>query len=101
MGLRLFFLPNFPSATFIQGATFIPDSRVVTNKKLLVAGHSDCGHLSLLPPAPRSRIHYKFLTLKYNEYHKVMSSNTSRLEAHAGFLRLLMKEFESLCTVTF
>ena len=28
MGLRLFFLPNFPAATFIQGATFIPDSRV-------------------------------------------------------------------------
>ena len=29
MGLRLFFLPNFPGAMFIQGATFIPDSRVV------------------------------------------------------------------------
>ena len=29
MGLRLFFLLNFPVATFIQGATFIPDSRVV------------------------------------------------------------------------
>ena len=29
MELRLFFLPNFPGATFIQGATFIPDSRVV------------------------------------------------------------------------
>ena len=28
MGLRLFFLPNFPGAMFIQGATFIPDSRV-------------------------------------------------------------------------
>ena len=28
MGLRLFFLPNFPGATFIQGAAFIPDSRV-------------------------------------------------------------------------
>ena len=27
-GLRLFFLTNFPEATFIQGATFIPDSRV-------------------------------------------------------------------------
>ena len=26
MGLRLFFLPNFLGATFIQGATFIPDS---------------------------------------------------------------------------
>ena len=24
----LFFLTNFPEATFIQGATFIPDSRV-------------------------------------------------------------------------
>ena len=29
MGLCLFFLPNFPGAMFIQGATFIPDSRVV------------------------------------------------------------------------
>ena len=29
MGLRLFFLPNFPGATFIQGDMFIPDSRVV------------------------------------------------------------------------
>ena len=29
MGLRLLFLPNFPGATFIQGGTFIPDSRVV------------------------------------------------------------------------
>ena len=28
MELRLFFLPNFPRATFIQGATFIPESRV-------------------------------------------------------------------------
>ena len=30
MGLRLFFLPNFPGATFIQGGTFYPDSRVTT-----------------------------------------------------------------------
>ena len=29
MGLCLFFLPNFPAAMFIQGATFIPDSGVV------------------------------------------------------------------------
>ena len=28
MGLSLFFLPNFPGATFIQGGTFVPDSRV-------------------------------------------------------------------------
>ena len=28
MGLRLFFFPNFPGTMFIQGATFIPDSRV-------------------------------------------------------------------------
>ena len=28
MGLRLFFLSNFPGAMFIQGGTFIPDSRV-------------------------------------------------------------------------
>ena len=30
MGLPFFFLPNFPGATFIQGATFIPDSSVCT-----------------------------------------------------------------------
>jgi hypothetical protein len=30
MGLGLFFLPYFPGATFIQGATFIPDSRVLS-----------------------------------------------------------------------
>ena len=29
MGLHLFFLTNFPGAMFIQGSTFIPDSRVV------------------------------------------------------------------------
>ena len=29
-GLRLLFLPNVPGATFIQGGTFIPDSRVST-----------------------------------------------------------------------
>ena len=28
MGLCLFFLPNLPGATFIQGGTLIPDSRV-------------------------------------------------------------------------
>ena len=28
MGLRLFFLTNFPGAMFIQGTTFIPDPRV-------------------------------------------------------------------------
>ena len=28
MGLCLFFLPNFPGAILIQGATFIPDTRV-------------------------------------------------------------------------
>ena len=33
MGLCLFFLPNFPGAMFIQGATFIPDSRVSVHEK--------------------------------------------------------------------
>ena len=28
MGLRLFFLTNFPAAKFIQEVMFIPDSRV-------------------------------------------------------------------------
>ena len=32
MGLRLFFLPNFPGAMFIQGGTFIPDSRVLNHR---------------------------------------------------------------------
>ena len=30
MGLHLLFLSNFPRATFIQGGTFIPESRVST-----------------------------------------------------------------------
>ena len=34
------------------------------------------------------------------EYRKVASSNTSRLEAQAGFIRLLMKVM-FFCTVTF
>ena len=29
MGLCLFFLPNFPGATFIQGATIITDSILI------------------------------------------------------------------------
>ena len=33
MGLRLFFLPNFPGAMFIQGGTFIPESRVTETKQ--------------------------------------------------------------------
>ena len=33
MGLRLFFLPNFPGAMFIQGGTFIPDSRVESKSR--------------------------------------------------------------------
>ena len=32
MGLSLFFWPNFPGAMFIQGATFIPDSRVTVSR---------------------------------------------------------------------
>ena len=35
MGLRLFFLPNLPGATFIQGGMFIPDSRVAKPAYLL------------------------------------------------------------------
>ena len=46
MGLRLFFLPNFPEAAFIQGATFIPDSRVPTKhfKGLTREGKDSCNH---------------------------------------------------------
>ena len=32
MGLRLFFLPNVPGATFIQGGTSIRESRVGSKK---------------------------------------------------------------------
>ena len=38
MGLGLFFLPNFPGATFIQGAKFIPDSRIKKYYKILQWG---------------------------------------------------------------
>ena len=47
MGLRLFFLPNFPGTMFIQGATFIPDSRVTHNMT------TDCS------------LNYKFNTSKF------------------------------------
>ena len=43
MGLRLFFLSNFPGATFIQGAMFIPDSRVTGPH-----GTSNFDHQSLI-----------------------------------------------------
>ena len=36
MGLRFFFLPIFPGATFIQGGTFIPDSRVHTKSIFVI-----------------------------------------------------------------
>ena len=39
MGLCLFFLPNFPGAMFIQGATFIPDSRVNSMSNNMYIGH--------------------------------------------------------------
>ena len=31
MGLRLFFLPNFPDPTFIPCPTFIPEARVISS----------------------------------------------------------------------
>ena len=35
-----------------------------------------------------------------NNYRKVASSNTSRLEAHAGFFQIAYEgDFQSLCTV--
>ena len=37
-GLCLLFLPNVPGAMFIQGGTFIPDSRVITST---VSPHSN------------------------------------------------------------
>ena len=52
MGLRLFFLPNFPVAMFIQGATFIPDSRVKKSHRynldlVLQLGKITCDNLYL------------------------------------------------------
>ena len=35
--------------------------------------------------------HKTELDVDKNPYHKVTSSNTSRLEAHTGFFKLLMK----------
>ena len=43
MGLHLFFLPNFPGATFIQGGTFIPDSRVNKYHQMSTVTSSDAG----------------------------------------------------------
>ena len=44
MGLCLFFLSNFPGATFIQGATFIPDSRVLGSRVLFFFHLHPTGH---------------------------------------------------------
>ena len=53
------------------------------------------------PPSAIGWIDVKLGYNNGNTYRKVASSNTSHLEAHAGFFRLLMKGFLSLCTVTF
>ena len=39
--------------------------------------------------APTTTLHFN--TVHKTKYRKIASSNTSRLEAHAGFFRLLMK----------
>ena len=51
--------------------------------------HNFCCH-SLHPAKSSCAYHSKIVKL-FLEYHKVLSSNTSCLEAHAGFFRLLMK----------
>ncbi len=52
MGLRLFFLPNFPGATFIQGGTFIPDSRVHSQFQLVrILLHSNPTSTNFIPIA--------------------------------------------------
>ena len=48
MGLRLIFLPNFPEATFIQGATFILDSRVSSPFACRMNGASKTRYYSLI-----------------------------------------------------
>ena len=47
MGLRLFFLQNIPGATFIQGGTFIPESRVCTTLKMTWSCCERPGYLGL------------------------------------------------------
>ena len=51
------------------------------------------------------RIWYENISILkfFHQYRKVASSNTSRLEAHAGFFRLFMKGIFDpyICTVTF
>ena len=37
-GLCLLFLPNVPGAMFIQGGTFIPETRVLCNYPLITLG---------------------------------------------------------------
>ena len=46
MGLHLLFLPNFPVAMFIQGVTFIPDSRVAFKSKPLSVLEASYGIVS-------------------------------------------------------
>ena len=56
MGLRLFFLPNFPGAMFIQGATFIPDSRVSGGKYQLLFLGQNWQKLNVLDMSIEGRI---------------------------------------------
>ena len=76
MGLRLFFLTNFPGAMFFQGATFIPDSRVVLFNWVLYINIQSEGSIFQKSVNIANTCNFKFIEvemLPYNLiYHIVM-----------------------------
>ena len=58
-------------------------------------GHESTLHCTAEVLLNKADLHSKFMDSAYpiwhSKYCKVLSSNTSRLEAHTGFFRLLMK----------
>ena len=104
MGLRLFFLPQFPWATFIQGATFITDSRVIIRLVLLISLNffKRYKHLKAYKPDTACMVYWK---LRY--YSKLLTKQVHWLQralVRAGSLLVLLNlKFKSakakLCTM--
>ena len=78
--------------------TTMTDSETASSGKIIACkyhliktGKSKFSCRAILVRQPSSKTPWKSKIWQWNSYCKVASSNTSRLEAHAGFFRLLMK----------
>ena len=88
MGLCLFFLPNFPGATFIQGGTFIPDSRVDIN---VILGKEQ-SELADLAWSPFSKVFYwENFALRAENWNFYPKRNLLHCPETNGFERNLRK----------